>query len=369
MKTNLAASSSFANANIGWMFYRYYYHGLMDKAWGITDDELREELFHKTWQRYADKNDEIIYGYNDFFITLTFDSHKQTLGRMEDRFYYSPQNNAQLVTTYPGLITGIGTEHETGELGEFKLGFAFDHSTGTPYIPASGIKGLLRNAFTKYPDLILNALSKKTGDINLQKLVEEIFDGKRDGTNIGVYQRDIFFDAYIVESNHTDNLFMGNDYITHHPSPFADPNPLQFLKVLPNVTFNFNFDLKDGSQINASEKQTLFKKILTTIGIGAKTNVGYGQLDYTHGEKAWMIAEEEAKKKIERQEKESTAKKTLIAGTVYVAKVISCDNGKLKIIITDLDIELDKKIKMNFEKGKILNIKVTGLNPIIFTIL
>jgi len=369
MRTNIAAFSSFAYANIGWMFYRHYYHGLIDKAWGTADDDARKELFHKTWQRYIDKDNEVVYGYNDFFITLNFDMYKNAPGKMNEHFYSSANSNARLVTVYPGLVTGIGSEHETGELGEFKLGFAFDYTTGMPYIPASGVKGLLRSAFIKYPGLILSELAEKGDSIDLKKLVEEIFDGKRDDKDISIYQRDIFHDAYISESNHTGNLFMGNDYITHHPSQFTDPNPLQFLKVLPNVTFNFNFELKDGTQLKNTEKETLFKKILTTIGIGAKTNVGYGQLDYLPAEKAKIKAAEEERKKNELLKRKNAASQTLTSGDTYEAKVISCDNGKLKIKVAGYDIELDKKIKMNYDKGTMLRIKVTGLNPIIFNIL
>ena len=62
-------------------------------------------------------------------------------------------------------------------------------------------------------------------------------------------------------------------------SAFKNPVPLQFLKVLPEVTFCFQFDLKDSVQfgnIKAEVKLELFKQILLLLGTGAKTNVGYG---------------------------------------------------------------------------------------------
>ena len=80
---------------------------------------------------------------------------------------------------------------------------------------------------------------------------------------------------------------LGFDYITPHPDPLKNPNPIQFLKILPNVELFFGFKLNetqirksDGSQIRVPKelKLDLFKEILITVGVGAKTNVGYGQL-------------------------------------------------------------------------------------------
>jgi CRISPR-associated protein Cmr6 len=50
---------------------------------------------------------------------------------------------------------------------------------------------------------------------------------------------------------------------------------------MPGVTVQFNFDLKDGIFLKADQKADLFKLILQYYGIGAKTNVGYGQFEPT----------------------------------------------------------------------------------------
>jgi len=64
---------------------------------------------------------------------------------------------------------------------------------------------------------------------------------------------------------------------------FKNPTPIRFLKIAPNVTFTFQFKLKDScfennQKITPNEKIELFKKILLDFGIGAKRNVGYGNL-------------------------------------------------------------------------------------------
>jgi CRISPR-associated protein Cmr6 len=84
---------------------------------------------------------------------------------------------------------------------------------------------------------------------------------------------------------------MADDYITSHQnwnnlkmSPFQNPNPVRFLKVRSGVTFTFGFRLtdtviSDDLLFSKELKRELFKKILLDLGIGAKTNVGYGQFE------------------------------------------------------------------------------------------
>ena len=57
------------------------------------------------------------------------------------------------------------------------------------------------------------------------------------------------------------------------------------LKIAPGCTIEFRFRLHNsvvgGKTFAANDKLALFKQILGTVGIGAKTNVGYGQLKIT----------------------------------------------------------------------------------------
>lgn len=110
----------------------------------------------------------------------------------------------------------------------------------------------------------------------VEKIERNIFDGELEGEKLSVYERDIFFDAIFARGNQ-DNRFLANDYLTPHKNRFQDPIPIQFLKLLPDVTLRFIFDLKD-TILTKSEKLLLFEVILLDHGIGAKTNVGYGQL-------------------------------------------------------------------------------------------
>lgn len=210
-------------------------------------------------------------------------------------------NTVYLKTIYPGLLIGSGYMHETKTDGEFKLGFEFDYTSGLPIIPGSAVKGVLRSVFPekkgrykkekeKYIKKLLKKIfednaNKRIKNIDVYELKAEIFDGlNKEKKRLNRYQRDVFFPAKIVKSkyqgkNGKDKFrIIGEDYITPHPDLLKDPTPLKFLKVLPNVVFEFKFILRDGI-ISSKEKEELFKKIILDFGMGAKTNVGYGQFE------------------------------------------------------------------------------------------
>ncbi|HPF52165.1 MAG TPA: type III-B CRISPR module RAMP protein Cmr6 [Draconibacterium sp.] len=312
--------------NIGWQYYKDYHQ--------IDGDQI--SLFRNAPNLKGDRRDEYFKRHyeekNAAILGTLFDSNTSTCLQI-----VSPDDKLRFKTTYPGLTLGTGYTHETGELGEFKLGFFFDHTTGYPCIPGSTVKGCLRSMFPqkeheevankdgKYNYLASvirelsslkegfiaeNELGKEYDEKEHQKresfidhLELEIFEGKipvkkEDGTienqPICIYNRDIFFDAYLVSTDHpainrssyqNRKPFIGDDYITPHinrkkpeMSPFTNPIPLMFLKILPEVTIQFQFDLKAGL-LTKEQKQELFNRLLLDFGIGAKTNVGYGQFE------------------------------------------------------------------------------------------
>ena len=192
-----------------------------------------------------------------------------------------------LKTLYPGLAIGTGYNHAMKNFKEnFDFGFYFDYTTGMPIIPGSSVKGVLRSLFGQNRNethksakekMIRDTLSKvnlHNSDIGL--LVNEIFEGVDPHRQaIPPYRRDIFYDAYVVD---TEGALFADDYITPHKNPLSDPDPNKMLKVAPGVTFCFSFDLHD-SMIPKEIKSDLFKELLLFHGIGAKTNVGYGQFE------------------------------------------------------------------------------------------
>ncbi len=303
------------HTNIGWLFYKEYYRGVdFSKPKDDSGNErhfqkVNEQLFREVMPKQA------MYGYGNRLQTL------------------------DLKTTYPGLLIGSGYNHGTNKLGEVKIGFHFDHTTGLPLIPGSSVKGLLRSAFPatfyakakelkekqnpKAEDLakagqfekignerlayiqdLLGSVGMKVSREQVVDLEYRIFEGKiaDKGENgeveyqqIRMSARDVFHDAIVVKSEHPARrdkgapagCLMGEDFVTPHknqsgdglPDALKNPVPVSFIKVLPEVTFRFQFDLKggEGSLLDGGQKVSLFEFILQHFGAGAKTNVGYGQ--------------------------------------------------------------------------------------------
>lgn len=272
-------------------------------------------------ERKKQANERIFKGKNKELFGAVFPK--------ESHFSYPSAFNAiELKTTYPGLLLGSGIAHGSGLLGEMKLGFFLDYTTGLPVIPGSSVKGVLRSAF---PKGYLKAAEKDkySGEekaILLEKArqtmaylefrLKEINDadwpepainaletflfgsyetGKSDRPMSG---RPVFHDAVplnadrvSINGKNTEN-YLGDDYITPHnkgkgniPAALRNPIPIAFLKVLPGVAFRFQFVLFDfkleAGDFKLTKKQIeqLFCHILLDFGIGAKTNVGYGRLE------------------------------------------------------------------------------------------
>ena len=173
---------------------------------------------------------------------------------------------------YPGLLIGTGYAHGVSCEGDAKLGFSFDYVTGQPYVPGSSVKGTIRGIFDDnelIKEIIKDKLDgKELDDKEIKDVINEIFDGS-----------DIFLDA-VIYCGDINGRVLGIDYITPHKEFVKNPVPIQMIKVLPNVIIEFRFLLKDGDYFTVDEKLKLFIQIIEDFGIGAKTNVGYGNLVY-----------------------------------------------------------------------------------------
>lgn len=190
-------------------------------------------------------------------------------------------DNFELKTVYPGLLIGTGLPHGFGGKGEAALGLTLDYVTGIPYIPASSVKGALRSAFV-HIDYIKELL--KSADIDVADFETSIFGSSHsDKSESKIQGSDIFFDAIITSTG----KILDTDNITSHRHnkdllELAAPNPITMIRIRPDVTFKFQFQLtdyeKDEIKITAEQKLGLFKQILIDLGIGAKTNVGYGTM-------------------------------------------------------------------------------------------
>lgn len=297
--------------NLKHAFYKWYYEDI-DWLNATAEDTIASSLRNKNQRLFDYKPDR-----EDLESLILFPYVKN---------YYQ----ISLTTIYPGLLLGSGYTHEINNKEELILGFFMDHITGLPLIPGSSVKGALRSVFPSFKsnaknvveadlsedkvdakqkakaNYIFDVLSDMNDRIKediiklnaeeqlhfVYQLENYMFEGKTfvnkdekwEVKSIPMKQRTTFFDAGIIHPYEGKSI-MGGDVITPHgDKPLRNPTPLPFLKVLPDVTFNFQFSIRDiqlqnGIEIEAGVIKGLFERILMDMGIGAKTNVGYGQME------------------------------------------------------------------------------------------
>ena len=236
--------------NLNYIFYKKYYEN-------VGND---------------DRNTAVIRKCNSILMNAKFQEEGNSL---DEKLF---NKSFDLCVKYPGLLIGMGMIHGTGKSEEeIKAGITLDYVTGMPYIPAPSVKGILRGAFRGVKAVYVE---EKLGleSAGVKELETKIFGDEAESS--GGKGDDIFWDAQIISGNAQGKI---RDNITPHKSIICDPEPVNTIKILPNVKLRFYFSLSDtvlvdGTVINADQKTALFKNILMDFGAGAKTNTGYGIL-------------------------------------------------------------------------------------------
>ncbi len=214
------------------------------------------------------------------------------------------------VSTAP-FTTGLGNEHPT------ENGFAFLNPYGLPYLPGSGVKGVLRQAARELASpewgeahgwderaiTALFGLESKDGDHNHQRGALSFWD----------VMPQIKGDSLQVEimTPHQGHYYQGKQ----SPHDSGQPIPIHFLTVPPGSGFTFyvqcNLALLQQTAPELATNETwkvllgnAFAHAFNWCGFGAKTAVGYGamaedpkarQQRQEMQAKAQALAEEQAK--------------------------------------------------------------------------
>lgn len=172
-------------------------------------------------------------------------------------------------TAVSPIAVGLGNESV------LEVGLTVHHTYGVPIIPGSALKGLCRRGALRL---------KQEG-----KLRDEAFKvlfgySEQSGDASAGYV--IFWDAW-YDPDSADGKPFHRDVITvHHqqyysngkafPTDFDDPNPVPFLVVKPGARFLFALQAPDEAW--GAFAQKLLEWCLQNLGVGAKTNAGYGFL-------------------------------------------------------------------------------------------
>lgn len=198
--------------------------------------------------------------------------------------------------TVSRFATGLGREHP------IENGFVWHPVLGTPCLPGSSVKGLVR--------ALAETWFKTDGET-----VSRIF-GPRDlhgaPANIGSV---IFFGALPTKS-----VQLSADVMTPHYGPYYErgevpgdwhsPVPIPFLTVAPGQSFIFALAPRNPSETARADCRTAatwLETALIELGAGAKTAVGYGRFERDPAAEAEEIASAQRAAQAARKAEENAA--------------------------------------------------------------
>ncbi len=175
-------------------------------------------------------------------------------------------------TTDSRFATGLGREHPV------ENGFAWHHTLGTPYLPGSSIKGLIRNWAEQW-----DAATEGKSRQEIKQEVNAVLGGP------GSVGRVLLLDALPTAPPTLEPDVMTPHYGDYYQSPpdnvkapgdWLSPIPIPFLVVAKDQSFQFAImpnTLADEHLINTVSEWLI--EALQWLGAGAKTSVGYGRFE------------------------------------------------------------------------------------------
>ncbi|PYV45092.1 MAG: type III-B CRISPR module RAMP protein Cmr6 [Acidobacteria bacterium] len=262
------------------------------------------------------------------------------------------------------FTTGLGNEHP------LENGVAFLNPYGLPYLPGSGVKGVLRQAAQELASgewgeslgwseekRYTLQIGKETVQISMLDVLFGLQSGDGDSEHVrGVLS---FWD--VIPQNAGDSLMVEimTPHQTHYyqngksPHESGDPTPICFLTVPPGSRFTFHVTCDPGRLNKIAPdlvKQKIWQELLRPVfehafawlGFGAKTAVGYGAMQRD------LKAENERRARMQKLEESKARERELQTATAglpedaawVVAKTLGNawpDNG---VFLNDVEAHL-----------------------------
>lgn len=215
------------------------------------------------------------------------------------------------------FTTGLGNEHP------LENGFAFLWPYGLPYLPGSGVKGVLRQAARELAGVSEQArweIDSEWTDDAITALFgsENSSDARRGALSFWDVIPQIEGNGLMVEvmTAHQSHYYQKGD--TPHES--GQPNPINFLTVPPGSGFTFHvlcdrpFLDRIAPELVKDERwktllQQAFEHAFDWLGFGAKTAVGYGSMERDRQAEANRL-ESEQERRAEQAEQARLAQAT-----------------------------------------------------------
>ncbi len=217
------------------------------------------------------------------------------------------------------LVTGMGTEHP------LENGFAFLNPYGLPYLPASGVKGVIRRAAEELARGDWGGTqgwSKEPLDDRGRSMIDILFGPKPEGGSQDHAQGALsFWDVIPKPPGQQLDVEIMTPHQAHYyqdgksPHDSGNPNPIAFLAVPSGSAFTFHavcdctrLQRQAPDLTNNARWKTLlaaaFKHAFDWLGFGAKTAVGYGAMSRDRKQEHRIRQEREVRERDELKARE-----------------------------------------------------------------
>ena len=280
--TALASNTLAENANVG-LFFTRFYDGF-DHGWEIDADSKKG--FIEETAKLASKD--------------AHTTHALALAQRQKRLCDSLGGQCITLETTGPFVTGSGLSHPV------ENGFTFHPTLGLPYLPASGVKGMLR--------AWVEVWMEHGTDAQCDALIHDWFGTPSDTPANQVCAGSlIFFDALPtgatrmacdIMTPHMGKWYEkggeidANNFAKVAPGDWHSPVPVPFLVVSKGAKFQFAIAPRligeaaaDARALsNVALAMGALKDALEWVGAGAKTSVGYGRMVDVAAEQAKDLA-------------------------------------------------------------------------------
>ncbi len=203
-----------------------------------------------------------------------------------------------------------------GQKGVIEAGITLERTWGVPILPGSSLKGVAAATAHLLTD---NDSWRKAPnkDSKPGESFAELFGTTEDRGTV------IFHDAWWLPKEVSDRPLAQDIMTVHHPkyyqNKFGDkdfqvpdgtdsPNPVSFVTTTSGLAFVFCLEAQKGDEAWLDAAWRLLDKGLSELGVGAKTNSGYGRLTFDE------IATKSLKATSEKIAKDHLAKKAFGSG-------------------------------------------------------
>lgn len=198
-----------------------------------------------------------------------------------------------------------------GDRGSTEIGLSLHHTWGVPYIPGSALKGVAVRAAHQLTDNEQwnidedwnNELFGSTDEQGLVHFLDARWEPKGNS----------FLYKDILTSHHQDYYTNNNKVIP--PSDMDSPNPVSFVSTTGD--FLIAIQCSDSEWLNIAEE--FLKKGLEILGVGSKTNAGYGHMTVEEDKesKAYNDKIKTAENDAETKRKKAEALEILLALSLF----------------------------------------------------